>query len=87
VVLGTVQTIKDAASWLAYTYLYVRTLRAPGLYGVGLTALESDPLLAERRLDLAHTAAALLDKHNLLRWVGWGGRGGEAEGRGRGGEE
>jgi pre-mRNA-splicing helicase BRR2 len=67
VVLGTVQNIKDAAAWLGYTYLYVRTLRAPALYGVPLDALDSDPLLHERRLDLAHSAAALLDKHNLIR--------------------
>eukprot|EP00983_Pelagomonas_calceolata_P022152 695656-Pelagomonas_calceolata.AAC.2 len=31
-------------------------------------ALDSDPLLLDRRLDLAHTAALLLDKHGLCRY-------------------
>jgi pre-mRNA-splicing helicase BRR2 len=60
--------VQDAAAWLGYTYLYVRMLRSPQQYGVPLDALDSDPLLQERRLDLAHTAAVLLDKHNLIRW-------------------
>lgn len=36
-------------------------------YGVPLGAVEDDPVLLERRLDLAHSAALLLDKHNLVR--------------------
>lgn len=36
-------------------------------YGVPLGALGDDPLLMERRLDLAHSAALVLDKHNLIR--------------------
>ncbi|KAF6257784.1 RNA helicase, activating signal cointegrator 1 [Scenedesmus sp. NREL 46B-D3] len=68
VVLGTVQNLKDAATWLGYTYLYVRMLRSPALYGVPLGALEDDPLLQQHRLDLAHSAALLLDKNNLIRY-------------------
>ena len=26
-VLGTVQTVKDAAHWLGYTYLYIRSMK------------------------------------------------------------
>ena len=33
IVLGTVQSLKDAATWLGYTYLFVRMLRNPQLYG------------------------------------------------------
>lgn len=61
------QSLKDAAAWLGYTYLYVRMLRSPALYGVPLGALEEDPLLQQHRLDLAHSAALLLDKNNLIR--------------------
>ena len=68
VVLGTVQSIEDAAEWLGYTYFYVRMLCNPQLYGVPLDAIDSDPMLKERRLDLAHTASALLDKHNLVKY-------------------
>ncbi|WIA19957.1 hypothetical protein OEZ85_005838 [Tetradesmus obliquus] len=68
IVLGTVQNLKDAATWLGYSYLYVRMLRSPALYGVPLGALEDDPLLLQHRLDLAHSAALLLDKNNLIRY-------------------
>lgn len=61
------QNLKDAASWLGYTYLYVRMLGSPQLYGVPLGALEDDLELEQYRLDLAHSAAVLLDKHNLIR--------------------
>ncbi|GFR50198.1 hypothetical protein Agub_g12366 [Astrephomene gubernaculifera] len=68
VVLGTVSNLKDAAHWLGYTYLYVRMLRSPALYGVPPADLDTDPLLQDRRLDLAHSAALLLDKHGLVRY-------------------
>ncbi|GBP96189.1 Putative U5 small nuclear ribonucleoprotein 200 kDa helicase [Eumeta japonica] len=57
IVLGTVQNLKDAVNWLGYTYLYIRMLRNPLLYGVGHDALKEDPLLEQRRADLIHTAA------------------------------
>ena len=62
------QNLKDAAAWLGYSYLYVRMLRSPALYGVPLGAVEDDPLLQQYRLDLAHSAALLLDKNNLIRF-------------------
>ena len=68
VVLGTVQDSRDAVNWLGYTYLYVRMLRNPNLYGVGIDALEDDPTLEMRRADLIHTAATQLDKAGLCRY-------------------
>ena len=62
------QNVRDAANWLGYTYLFVRMLRSPALYGVPLGAVEADALLLDRRLDLVHTAAVLLDKNNLIRY-------------------
>ena len=38
------------------------------LYGVPLDAADSDPRLIERRLDLAHSAATLLDRNNLINY-------------------
>ena len=38
------------------------------LYGVPLGALDTDPKLTERRMDLAHSAATLLDKNNLIKY-------------------
>lgn len=45
VVLGTVQSLKDAAAWLEYTYMYVRMLCNPELYGVPLAAVDTDETL------------------------------------------
>ena len=33
-----------------------------------LDALDTDPRLHERRLDLAHSAASVLDKNNLIKY-------------------
>ena len=68
VVLGTVQTISEAVDWLSYTFLYVRMLKNPTLYGISEETLIEDPTLMKRRLDLAHTAASLLEKSHLLRY-------------------
>jgi len=67
-VLGTVQNLKEAANWLGYTYLYVRMLRNPTLYGVSVDEAERDSTLEQRRIDLIHTAASLLDKENLVKY-------------------
>lgn len=34
IVSGNIQNAKDAVNWLGYTYLYIRMLRAPQLYGI-----------------------------------------------------
>ena len=52
IVLGTVQNAREACHWLGYTYLYIRMLRNPTLYGVTADVLEKDPYLEERRADL-----------------------------------
>ena len=43
-------------------------LRNPTLYGVSHDALKEDPLLQQRRKDLVHTAACILDKNGLLKY-------------------
>lgn len=68
VVLGSVQSVKDAVEWLGYTYLYVCMLRNPGLYGVSAEQLERDPYLEQRRADLVHTVATELAKSGVLRY-------------------
>ena len=66
IVLGTVQNVRDAVTWLGYTYFYIRMLRNPTLYGVA--DLAEDPALEQRRLDLVHTAATALFKCNLIKY-------------------
>lgn len=43
-------------------------LKSPSLYGVGVDYLEDDPLLIQKRADIVHSAAALLEKCNLLKY-------------------
>ncbi|KAL1312365.1 DExH-box ATP-dependent RNA helicase DExH12-like [Arachis hypogaea] len=68
IVLGTVQNAREACDWLVHTYLFVRMLRNPSLYGVEPDVLTRDIRLEERRADLIHTAAAILDRNNLVKY-------------------
>ncbi|KND04164.1 ATP-dependent RNA helicase BRR2 [Spizellomyces punctatus DAOM BR117] len=68
IVLGTVRNRDEAVQWLGYTYLYVRMLRNGALYGVGPDELEEDPYLVQKRVDLIHSAATVLDKCNLIKY-------------------
>jgi len=43
-------------------------LRHPTLYGISHDQMRDDPLLQQRRKDLVHSAALLLDKHNLIKY-------------------
>lgn len=47
---------------IGYTYLYIRMLRQPALYGIQADKMKDDNLLELHRADLVHTAASLLDK-------------------------
>ncbi|KAF8792805.1 U5 small nuclear ribonucleoprotein 200 kDa helicase-like [Argiope bruennichi] len=66
IVLGNIQNMKEAVTWLGYTYLYIRMLRSPNLYGIHDTS--EDQLLEKHRADLIYTAATLLDKSNLCKF-------------------
>ncbi|CAH8357914.1 unnamed protein product [Eruca vesicaria subsp. sativa] len=68
VVAGTLQNAKEACHWLGYTYLYHRMVCNPTLYGLASDALGKDPVLEERRADLIHSAATILDKNNLVKY-------------------
>ena len=68
IVSGTVQNVSDATTWLGYTYLFIRMLRNPVLYGIGVDDLEKDPLLQQQRGNLIHSAAIVLEKHGLIKY-------------------
>ncbi|KAL8950757.1 MAG: hypothetical protein Q9222_003231 [Ikaeria aurantiellina] len=67
VVLGNVRNRDEAVEWLGYTYLFVRMLRSPGLYSVG-AEYENDDALEQKRVDLIHSAASVLEKSNLVKY-------------------
>ncbi|KAF9237747.1 putative RNA helicase [Melanogaster broomeanus] len=74
IVLGTVRNRDEAVQWLGYTYLYVRMLKSPGLYGVGVDYEEDDNGLVQKRADIVHSAAALLEKCHLIKYERASGR-------------
>ncbi|CAO1628538.1 unnamed protein product [Sympodiomycopsis kandeliae] len=68
IVLGTIRNRDEAVAWLGYTYLYVRMLRTPTLYSVTADYAEDDPFLEQKRADIIHSAAVILEKCGLLRY-------------------
>ena len=67
VVLGNIRNRDEGVEWLGYTYLFVRMLRSPALYQVGAD-YEEDETLEQKRVDLIHSAAAVLEKANLVKY-------------------
>lgn len=67
-VLGTIHSRQDAVHWLGYTYLFVRMMRNPTLYGISEDTLEDDKLLEQHRVDLVHSALTVLDRANLIKY-------------------
>ena len=66
IVLGTITSRDEAVTWLGYTYLYVRMMREPSVYGVERT--QHDTRLREKRADLVHSACGILHKHGLIQY-------------------
>lgn len=67
IVLGNVRTRDEGVDWLGYTYLFVRMLRSPGLYSVGADYAD-DEALEQKRVDLIHAAAYVLERSNLIKY-------------------
>ena len=67
IVLGNVRNRDEGVEWLGYTYLFVRMLRSPGLYSVG-AEYERDDALEQKRVDLIHSAATILERSSLVKY-------------------
>ncbi|KAI0258389.1 Sec63-domain-containing protein [Gloeopeniophorella convolvens] len=74
IVLGTIRNRDEAVQWLGYTYYYVRMLKSPALYGVHADYQEDDAGLVQKRADIIHTAAVLLEKCSLIKYERASGR-------------
>ena len=68
IVLGSIRSRDDAVEWMGYTYLYVRMRKNPSLYGISVSETENDPFLRQKRVDLIHAAAIILEKCNLVKY-------------------
>ena len=66
--LGSISTVKEACTWLGYTYLYVRMMRNPLAYGLKWEDVERDPQLFAHRKKLVAEAARQLDHARTLRF-------------------
>lgn len=67
IVLGNIRTRDDGVEWLGYTYLFVRMIRSPGLYSVGAD-YGDDETLEQKRVDLIHSAAIVLERAGLVKY-------------------
>merc|ERR1719238_1405634 len=63
-VLGTIHNRQDAVNWLGYTYLMVRMMRNPTLYGISEDTVEDDKLLGAVQVTaLGRVASYFYIKH------------------------
>jgi activating signal cointegrator complex subunit 3 len=65
---GSVANIREAATWLTYTYLYVRMLRNPLSYGISADKKADDPSLRTHCADLVSSAAKVLHREMMIRY-------------------
>ena len=68
IVLGTVTNIQEAVAWLSYTYLFVRMLKNPMVYGISYEERQMDPNLVNKRTELIVAAATELDNVRMIRF-------------------
>ncbi|KAI0567446.1 pre-mRNA-splicing helicase BRR2 [Gracilaria domingensis] len=63
---GAVSSITEGSQWLCYTYLYVRMVKDPTLYGITADESHEDKALERRRAELIHAAAVELHRCGLI---------------------
>lgn len=68
IVNGTINNIKEAIAWLGYTFLYIRMLCNPLVYGMDYEELYLDPSLTKKRKQLINEAAIVLDQCMMIRY-------------------
>jgi activating signal cointegrator complex subunit 3 len=68
IVNGTINNIKEAVSWLSYTFLFVRMRKNPLSYGMKHEEIFSDPRLENKRKDLIRESAEVLDACMMIRY-------------------
>ncbi|KAI1409101.1 Sec63-domain-containing protein [Hypoxylon sp. FL1857] len=66
VALGTVTSIPEAVQWIGYSYLFVRMQRSPMTYGIEWAEIRDDPMLVQRRRQLAIQAARVLQQSQMI---------------------
>ncbi|CAK9780073.1 Sec63-domain-containing protein [Cutaneotrichosporon oleaginosum] len=66
--LGTIANVREAISWIGYTYLFVRMRREPFIYGMSHDEPRDDPQLGNKRSELVTQAARQLAVAKMIRF-------------------
>lgn len=66
IVGGTVTNLNEAATWLSYTYLFIRMLKNPLAYGISNDQKADDPMLRSHCLQLVRDAATYLSTNRMV---------------------
>ena len=68
IVGGTVTNVGEAATWLGYTYLYVRMMKNPLAYGISRDKKDDDPMLRGHCQELVRNAAEYLAMNKMINY-------------------
>ena len=68
IVGGTVTNVQEAVTWLSYTYLFVRMMKNPMVYGITYEEKQLDHRLLRKRTQLIQSAAKQLDDARMVRY-------------------
>lgn len=68
IVSRTVQNIDEAVEWLNYTYLQIRMVHNPLVYGLTQDLVRDDPQLFNRRRELCEHAAMQLQQAKMIKF-------------------
>ena len=68
IVLGTITNVREAIQWLSYTYLFLRLIKNPLMYGIKGDAILSDPSFGGIRREMIEKAGKLLDSCKMIRY-------------------
>ena len=66
IALGTVTSVQEAVQWIGYSYMFVRMMRSPMVYGIDWSERRDDPRLVNRRRKLVIEAALVLQKSQMI---------------------
>lgn len=66
IALGTITNLSEAIKWLKYTYLFVRMIKNPIVYGASVFQIKNNLLDFEKKIVLA--AITILTKNKMIRF-------------------
>jgi activating signal cointegrator complex subunit 3 len=68
IVLGTITNVREAIQWLSYTYMFIRMIKNPLMYGIKGDTVIDDPSFGGIRREMIEKAGKLLDNSKMIRF-------------------